>query len=527
MSDYEVKRISHENLIVNPENPRYHTKTKPVDEWSAIVYNVKKFTKYIFTLSNDIAQDGLIGSQLPIVMAVPEDNSTFRVYDGNLRITAIKIITTYRNRLEELQFTANQREKLRNLKYNDSLIYCAVYKDIAIVRREVVKLHTTMGLGPKGWEGTAQDVYSFTSGEKHTKRYLVIDFLRTSKLTPQSAKENLEKPGWIRKFEVIISNPVFASVFGVTYSENHELLLHFEEKIVIARLSQLLHDSIHIPAADMAQKSGARINYMKNVTKTFGITLGNIKPLKNYMYFNILTKRLTKSSYLVNEEELIKNISTSLLPITSTKTTTEDQPSDPNNGNSTEQDQQKPAATKSNMRGRKKQPAPKGMETTQERTTLIPPNLILNIDNIRTNDLFTELKLIDINNYSNTVSLALRSLIEFSVNFFLEKTGQSKWAFNEQLTLIAKIEKTLTKLENMVDDSKKFKTDLGWLYTSLATYNASKTHDINSTRQLNIIVHSHKFSPNPLELKSLYNNYHYYLEYLWADYKHVDKSPAS
>jgi len=72
----------------------------------------------------------------------------------------------------------------------------------------------------------------------------------------------------------------------------------------------------------------------------------------------------------------------------------------------------------------KKLKFPKGIVTTQERNTLISKNQTLKIDNQRTNDLFAELREIDVNKYTNTVSLALRSLIEFSVNFFLEKYGQ-------------------------------------------------------------------------------------------------------
>jgi hypothetical protein len=86
--------------------------------------------------------------------------------------------------------------------------------------------------------------------------------------------------------------------------------------------------------------------------------------------------------------------------------------------------------------------------------------------------------------------------------------------------LVDKIEKTLGKLESMVEDSSKLKADLAWLYNSIASYKESKTQDINSVGQLNVLIHSHKYSPNAVELKNLYNNYHYYLEYLWRDYNH-------
>ena len=57
-------------------------------------------------------------------MEVPEDKNKYRIYDGNLRITSVKLLTTFKDDLDKLPFTIKQREKLRDLKYNGDLIIC-------------------------------------------------------------------------------------------------------------------------------------------------------------------------------------------------------------------------------------------------------------------------------------------------------------------------------------------------------------------------------------------------------------------
>jgi len=159
----------------------------------------------------------------------------------------------------------------------------------------------------------------------------------------------------------------------------------------------------------------------------------------------------------------------------------------------------------------------------------------LRIDNPRSNDLFNELKEIAVIKYPNIISVAFRSFIEFSVNFFLEKQG-NKLAFNEKETLVCKIDKTLRILESMVEEPEKMKLALNWLYNSIttleaakATGNKAKSYDYNSIGQLNVLVHSHKYCPTSLELKTVYNNYQHYLDYLWAEYpaKKIDRPSTS
>ena len=82
----------------------------------------------------------------------------------------------------------------------------------------------------------------------------------------------------------------------------------------------------------------------------------------------------------------------------------------------------------------------KSIISTNKRTSLIDPNEKMNIKDLRTKNLYDELQRINSERYVNVTSVSLRSLLEFSVNCFLERK-KSTWAYNSNITLMYKIKK--------------------------------------------------------------------------------------
>lgn len=101
MREYEYKVISINELYVNPENYRYINDAS--DEIDAIIcmFNVTTGTptKEMLNLSKDIVEDGLNPFEMPIV-CFDEDLGKYVVYEGNRRVTCIKLMTqSYNSRL--------------------------------------------------------------------------------------------------------------------------------------------------------------------------------------------------------------------------------------------------------------------------------------------------------------------------------------------------------------------------------------------------------------------------------------------
>lgn len=87
MSENQTKLIKIDRLLVNNENPRHEQAVSEKDAIEKLLNTVGK--SRMLNLAEDIAKNGLLESQLPIVC---REKDQYLVMDGNRRISAIKIL---------------------------------------------------------------------------------------------------------------------------------------------------------------------------------------------------------------------------------------------------------------------------------------------------------------------------------------------------------------------------------------------------------------------------------------------------
>lgn len=179
MKKYESKMIKVNDLLVNPENYRYINDAD--DERTAIISMFKVTTgnphKEMINLAKDIVVDGLNPFEMPIV-CYDDVTKKYIVYDGNRRITCIKLMTQYKHN-ESISKAIPCVEEIYKLSCNITEIQCVVYEDVDDAIHCLYKIHQDVndGIGRKQWDYQAKMKAEAAKGNK-SKTYSIIEFVK-------------------------------------------------------------------------------------------------------------------------------------------------------------------------------------------------------------------------------------------------------------------------------------------------------------------------------------------------------------
>ena len=229
----EILKTKIDQLLIWSENPRHIEATENMQLSENEVINILVNTvgyRYMYNLAADIFNKGLMGNIMPVV--VPYQNK-FLVYDGNRRISAIKILLNpslldvsnapLRNLIDTLINSTSNKDTILN-----KLITISVYSTSEEDALDIMdKTHNGIrdGVGTIPWDAYQRDKANFKRNPK------MIDyptaFIIVTKL---GLKKNDIKEDYT-SYERIFNNPVFKELFKITnYTQvdNEYLLLIFK-----------------------------------------------------------------------------------------------------------------------------------------------------------------------------------------------------------------------------------------------------------------------------------------------------------
>lgn len=89
--DAEYKNVKLSNLIVYSENPRHKRATSEYEAMKLLWKN-KRNSEKMMNLAKDIAANGLSPVETLAVVPANDKNGKYLVYDGNRRVTALKVL---------------------------------------------------------------------------------------------------------------------------------------------------------------------------------------------------------------------------------------------------------------------------------------------------------------------------------------------------------------------------------------------------------------------------------------------------
>lgn len=229
----EILKANINQLSIWSENPRHIEATENIKLEENDVINILVSTvgyRYMYNLAVDIFNKGLMGNIMPVVVS---NQDKYLVYDGNRRISAIKMLLdpsildtsniSLRNLIEELLNNANNKDLILNgLKIVN--VYSTSVEDALDI---MDKTHNGIkdGVGTIPWDAYQRD-------KANSKRdFKLVDYPTAFKIVTRLALKKNDIKDDYTSYERIFNNSVFKDLFKISDYEQIDceyLLLIFE-----------------------------------------------------------------------------------------------------------------------------------------------------------------------------------------------------------------------------------------------------------------------------------------------------------
>jgi len=143
--------------------------------------------------------------------------------------------------------------------------------------------------------------------------------------------------------------------------------------------------------------------------------------------------------------------------------------------------------------------------TTNDRSKLFPRGYKLKLPDGKVNNIFHELRTLNVEDYANAIAILFRVFIEFSVDSYLAKIGVNLAPGKD--TLLNKMKEVASHMKtNKIMNEKELKP----INAALADVNS-----LVSPNTLNAYVHNPSFNPDPNNLKRTWDNLQLFIERMW------------
>lgn len=440
--------IALSDLLIDVENPRIETSLE--NQREAIRAVAIQQGGKLAALAKDILEYGLNPSEIPIVMPYAGNDGRYVVLEGNRRITALKVLENPELIDGEVGDTTFKRIRTLSNTYHGNPIdtlNCIVVADRPEANHWIELRHTgeNEGAGLVRWGGAETARFRRRSGQK-SPALQVLDYLEQRGDIDTETRQRVP----VTSLGRVLSTPHVRTKLGIDLRSG-TIETRFDDAGVARGLKRVVED----------------------------LASGNIKTEDIYA-------RDDRIRYIDNlPEEELPDISSP------------DDDFRPLGTDAVSQDQG-PRTTSKKQR--------KGSTSGKSRTTLIPRGFTLSIKTPRINEIYQELRKLEIEEFSNAVSVLFRVFLELSVDAYNSKNGlgiSEMDPLNSKVLAVARDLESEGKLERkqVIPVERATQKD-----TFLAT-------NIYTMHQY---VHNPYFSPVPSDLRAMWDNLSVFIEAIWS-----------
>lgn len=449
--------ISIGNLLLDLKNFRIVPQTSQKGALDAIV---GEQGKKLLTLAKDIIDNGVNPFDLPMVIDAEDGNQNYIVVEGNRRLTAIRALMD-----PELVRGAQIHSGFVRLhkQYADSIpqvLDCCIAPNRKAARIWINRKHASglEGAGTEAWTSIAKARADAEAGAA-TPALDVVNFVLSSPALPADTRKHLE-----------------GSNFNLTSLE----------RLIITRD---VRDAMGLTLTKGRLTSSSRRDWTEHVLGQIVHVISHGKKPDGLPFTERDIDSAAKRKTFV--EEIIAASSVKRHPAKEWTVA-----ADPKVGGATSK------ATA---------PSPRGTPSTQEQLNLVPKQFKLSLPAGKVNDVFNEIKRLDVNTYRHAVSVLFRVFLELTLEHYIDKKGL-------QLPKDGKgriVDKLSVRLEHVVKHAQQNSvlTD-----KELQPINVARSDkgSLLAPDTLNAYVHSKWMNPDPVQLKIMWANVQLFIERLWS-----------
>lgn len=453
---YIKQGISIGNLLLDTSNYRIVKQQSQKGARDAIIAEQgRKLVK----LAEDIVQHGLNPFDLPMVIDAEDGNQNFIVIEGNRRLTAINLMLYPELAKDTPVYTGFSKLNKKHADAIPKVLDCVIApnKSDALIWINRKHANGLEGAGTEHWSAMAKARADVEQGIPRPDLDAVNFVLTDPKLDP-ALRTLLEGAGFnLTTLTRLVTTKELQDSLGMTL-ENGKLVSAYKKEWVQGVMSDLV--------------------------KT--IAYGERKGTK-------FTERSIDS--VEKRQEFVEQL-------------LEDHPGKAKaTQNWTVTGNPKPTSATS---GSQKKPSTKGTPSTEDQPNLIPKKFRLELPAGKINDIFIELKRLDVTTYRHSVSVLFRVFIEQTLREYIEKHRlelPKDGKGHEVDKLSVRLSYVLTHVKSTKALTPK---ELKPIEVAIANENSFLAPDT-----LNAYVHSPWMNPEPLELKLAWANIQGFVEALW------------
>ena len=439
---FERKEIEVVKLLLDLENPRYDATLNQRQAFQAIVSDQGR---KIFNLAKDIIENDIDPASLIIVMEDEKKKNRFIVLEGNRRLVALKLMMSP-SIMEEMMMTANLRKDMKKAgeEYSKKGPLDKILCAVAPTREDADK-----------WIKL-----------RHTGENKGVGVVRWD-------------ASQVARFDARFGIPRFHQQALNYLLANGAIDEETAGKVTTSNLNRLLDDPW------VRGKLGFSVE--NKVLKTEQPLEEVIKGLKRIV--SDLASRVVNVNDIRHKEDRRKYLDTF--------------------GPADLPDKSKIAAAPTYLATEPKAsgpPTPKIKPPAQKRTTLIPKNCVIEVDPTRINDIFNELRGLQINRYTNAAAVLFRVFIETSLDYFIKENSIPLGP--KKPILIRKLHKVTDHFES---NGIMSKSELKPVRVAI-----SQPDSIIAIDTFHAYVHNAAFTPSARELKVNWDRFQLFFERIWA-----------
>lgn len=443
------------NLLVNKDNPRF---SASINQREAIKLMIEDQGDKIEKLAKDLLEAGFNPSDLPMVVPHESETGRYVVLEGNRRVVALKILLESALIPVEMKLLGTKIKKLSEEYDVPNEITCAIMDTPEEAYKWIELKHTgeNAGVGTVTWDGIQTARFREQMG-KPSAALQVLNFVKDKGTLDEETKSKIDSIA-ITNLKRLIDDRDVKDFLGIDFKDG-KIQTSLPEVEVLKGLTRIIKDLAH-----------KKINVSNIDSKD-----------DRLLYINSFTSKETPDKTEVSPAEIAKvpgipdgttDPTITPMPITIT-------------------------------------PIPVTriipIRSSRSRTKLIPTNCTLRINVNRINDIYLELKKLDVNSFPNAAAVLLRVFIELSVDEFIERNEIT--GVNKDTSLVKKVQ--------AVTDYFKVNGILNRDELKPINVTLSSPDQIFSTNTLNAFIHNYHIQPKSDDLKVGWDNLQLFVKKLW------------
>lgn len=439
------KVVALSELLVDVENPRFSDVIENQND--AIITIAKKQDKKLIKLAEDIDEFGVNPAELLIVLPYEKSDKYYIVLEGNRRIAALKILENPEIIKNAVKGSLYEKMKKIGSDYEKNPIDgidCVVFDSREEANHWIELKHTgeNDGAGVVSWGSPEIDRFRRRAGQK-SETEQILEFLQKRNFISNETRRNTP----ISSLKRLLSTPHVRMKLGIEY-DNGIVKTKLSEDEVAKGLTKVVEDlSTQTIRTSNIYYSKDRISYIDNLP----------------------SEELPDRSLLGTESKKLED-------------------------------------TDKNPPGKKTESKPRNKPSRRRRSTLIPNReLVLSISQPRINEIFHELRKLNINDFTNATSVLFRVFVELSLDDYCSENNLIK---NDMAKLSAKLNNVANHLkENGKLSSQELKP---------VRRAAQNDYFLGSTlTTMNQYVHNQFFHPAPQDLISAWDSLEPFFKAIW------------